>query len=89
MAAEVFTEAAVAEVAERFVCIRVDADREPAIVQQFRVQGFPTVQFISSRGVPLNRVVGKQPADQFIAQMHAALQSVARRDQLSHPATVR
>lgn len=81
MADEVFTQQAVADLAARFVCVRIDADVEPAVCQQFRVQGYPTVQFVSPHGAPLNRVVGKQPAQQFIAQMQAALQSVARRAQ--------
>lgn len=80
MAAEVFTQPTVAAMAERFVCVKVDADAEPAVCQHFRVQGFPTVQFLSPRGEPLNRVVGKQPTEQFLVQMQAALQSVARRE---------
>ncbi|MBX7167696.1 MAG: thioredoxin family protein [Pirellulales bacterium] len=89
MAAEVFTQPGIIEISERFVCVRVDADAEPTICQQFRVQGFPTVQFLSPRGVPLNRVTGKQPAASFAMEMQTALQATARREQYRRDALTR
>jgi thioredoxin-like negative regulator of GroEL len=59
--------------------VLVDADAEPEVCRQLRVQAFPTVQFVSVRGTPLNRVVGKKPGHQLMMAMQAALQSVARR----------
>ena len=79
MANEAFTSPQVVGLSERFVCILVDADAEPEVCNQFRVQGFPTVQFVSPRGVPLNRVVGKKPGHQLMMAMQAALQNIARR----------
>lgn len=79
MADEAFTQPQVVALAEHFVCVLVDADAHPDVCRQFRVQAFPTVQFVSSRGVPLNRVVGKKPGHQLMMSMQAALQSVARR----------
>jgi len=79
MADEAFTSPQVVSLAQQFVCVLVDADAEPEVCRQFRVQAFPTVQFVSARGVPLNRVVGKKPGHQLMMAMQAALQSVARR----------
>jgi thioredoxin-like negative regulator of GroEL len=79
MADEAFTSPQVVTLAQQFVCVLVDADRESEVCRQFRVQAFPTVQFVSARGVPLNRVVGKKPGHQLMMAMQAALQSVARR----------
>lgn len=81
MADEAFTHEQVMGLSERFVCILVDADAEPEVCKQFRVQGYPTIQFLSPRGVPLNRIVGKKPGHQVMMAMQAALQNVARRDQ--------
>jgi thiol:disulfide interchange protein len=83
MANEAFTSPQVVGLSEKFVCILVDADAEPGVCQQFRVQGFPTVQFVSPRGVALNRVVGKKPSHQLMMAMQAALQNVARRSEPS------
>jgi thiol:disulfide interchange protein len=79
MADEAFSNPQVVTLAQQFVCVLVDADAEPEVCRQFRVQAFPTVQFMSPRGVPLNRVVGKKPGHQLMISMQAALQSVARR----------
>lgn len=80
MEAEAFTQEAVVELSKQFICILVDADCEPNVCREFKVKGYPTIQFLSPRGVPLNRVTGKQPAQQLVIQMQAALQAVARRD---------
>lgn len=79
MADETFADADVVKWSSRFVCILVDADAEPDVCHQFRVEGYPTIQFLSPQGVPLNRVVGRRPADQLLPQMQAALGATASR----------
>ncbi len=77
LAADAFTDESVVKLSEQFVCVLIDADREPAVCQQFQVRGYPTIQFVSSRGQLLNRVVGKEPGHVLVRQMHAALQGLA------------
>jgi thiol:disulfide interchange protein len=79
MADDAFTQDAVVNRADQFVCVLVDADAEPDVCRQFRVRGYPTVQFLSAQGAPLNRVTGKQPGHLLVMEMQAALQAVARR----------
>jgi thioredoxin-related protein len=79
MAAEAFVHPQVVNLSDQFVCVLVNADTEPDVCRQFAVNGYPTVQFLSPRGVALNRLVGKQPARQLMMAMQAALQNVARR----------
>ena len=79
MAAEAFTHPQVVNLSNQFVCVLVDADAEPAVCQQFQITGYPTLQFLSPRGVPLERVVGKRPGHQVMMAMQSALQHVARR----------
>ena len=79
MADDAFCQDAVVSLSEQFVCVLVDADAEPEVCRQFRVKGYPTIQFLSPRGTPLNRVTGKQPTVQLVMEMQAALQAVARR----------
>ncbi|MGH7138783.1 MAG: thioredoxin family protein [Pirellulales bacterium] len=79
MANEVLVQDAVVELSRNFVCVLVDADTEPDVCRRFEVRGFPTIQFVSARGVRLNRITGKQPARLLIAQMNAALHAIARR----------
>ena len=79
MAREASADEQVVQLSRRFVCILVDADTEPEICREFRVRAYPTIQFISPQGVPLNRVTGKTPAGQLASQMQAALQATASR----------
>jgi thiol-disulfide isomerase/thioredoxin len=79
MAVDALSQEAVVRIADRFVCVLVDADAEPEVCRQFRVRAYPTLQFLSPTGVPLNRMTGKQPGQQVVMEMQAALQAVARR----------
>ena len=79
MADEAFTHPQVVSLSEHFVCVLIDVDAEPDVCRQFQVSRYPTIQFVSPRGVPLERIVGKQPGHQLMMAMQAALQSVARR----------
>lgn len=79
MMAEAFHHQAVVKLSGQFVCVLVDADAEPEVCRQFRVRGYPTVQFLSPRGTPLNRMTGKQGSAELVLQMQAALQALARR----------
>jgi thioredoxin-like negative regulator of GroEL len=87
MANEAFGQPPVVALSQHFVCVQIDADAERDVCQQFRVQAFPTVQFVSVRGVPLNRIVGKKPSRDLVLAMQAALQSVARRATNLDPAS--
>jgi len=73
----------------KFVCILVDADLEPEICRDFRVRGYPTIQFMSPQGVPLNRLMGKTAPRQLALQMQAALQATASRVQYIRQTAVR
>jgi thiol:disulfide interchange protein len=79
MADEAFTHPQVVRLSGQFVCVLVDADVEPEVCRQYEVSGYPTIQFLSPRGVPLERVVGKKPGQQVMMAMQAALEHVARR----------
>ena len=79
MANEAFSEEQVVRLSGRFLCVLVDADKEPNVCRDFGVRGYPTIQFLSPGGLPLNRITGKRPVHQLVVEMQAALQAVARR----------
>jgi thiol-disulfide isomerase/thioredoxin len=78
MAAETFADPQVSQMADRFVCVAVDADEEPDVCDRFRVRSYPTVQFLSRRGESLQRLVGMTAGAVLVRQMHAALDNLAR-----------
>ena len=76
-----FADPSVEELAQEFVCVEVDMD-DPAnerLCENFEVVASPTVQFLSSYGVPLRKIASVQTSETLVAQMQAALASVAWR----------
>ena len=89
LAADAFTHEQVVGLSEQFVCVLVDADAQPQICRHYHVRSFPTIQFLSPRGVPLNRVTGKRPGTQLVMEMQSALQATARRVEPGRSSTLR
>jgi thiol:disulfide interchange protein len=79
MLEETFTDERVVGLSKSFICIKVDIGDEPSVCRQFHVESYPTVQFMSPKGVPLNRFTGKKEASQLAVQMQAALEAAAYR----------
>ena len=63
---------AVGTLADGFVCILIDADREAALCRHYGVSGFPTIQFTAPDGRMLHRLVGRQTATKLATAMRAA-----------------
>ena len=82
-----FTDNTVRLLADGFVCILVDADRQPALCRELGVSGFPTIQFIAADGRMLHRLVGRQSA----ASLATAMRTATNRHAwlLGEPTTVR
>lgn len=70
---EVFPTREVIALSQKFVCIRVDGDERPELVDRYVVDGYPTLLFLEHDGRELNRVSGYAPADEIVAEMEAAL----------------
>lgn len=80
MADEALLDPKVVRLGRQFICVRVDADSEQTVCQQLQVPAYPTLLFLSPRGVPLERVVGKRAGHEVLMAMQSALQHVARRN---------
>ena len=72
-----FYNSTVQRLANQFVCVLVDADREPNTCSEFQVRGYPTVQFLAADGRQLHSLVGQQSTSQLLAGMQIALERVA------------
>jgi thiol:disulfide interchange protein len=83
MADEALLDPKVVRLGRQFVCVRVDADVEQNVCRELQVPAFPTLLFLSPRGVPLEKVVGKRAGHEVLMAMQAALQHVARRNSSS------
>ncbi len=72
-----FADPTIGKLAEQFVCVLVDADREPDVCREYAIEGFPTVQFLAADGRRLHRLVGRQSTPQLATGMQAALERMA------------
>jgi len=77
MEATAFEDPTIGKLAKQFVCVLVDADREPEVCREYTVEGYPTIQFLAADGRRLHRLVGRQPTSKLMAGMQAALERVA------------
>lgn len=71
---EVYTVPEVADTMRKFVCVKVDGDKEKDVVQHYNVRGYPTIVFLNSKLEEVGRIPGYLPADKFLEQLKAALE---------------
>ena len=70
---EVFPDAQVVALSEKFVNVKIDTDATPAVAQKYGVRGLPTIVFLSSTGEVLNTTVGFRDAPAFARIMREVL----------------
>lgn len=63
---EVFTDARVASALRNVVSIRMDADREERLAEQYRIDSLPTLLFLDPSGKVVKSVSGFVDADQLL-----------------------
>jgi len=73
--AEVLNQADAQAAASRFVCVRVDFNRQD-LRDQYRVKVFPTIIPATSRGTASQRLSGAQTVESFVAGLTTALTAV-------------
>lgn len=72
-----FQEDAVKPFLRRFVLVNIDINRQKDVCRWLNVEATPTIQFLSSQGVPLQRINGVTQPEDLIARMNSALQTIA------------
>lgn len=59
----------VIELSRRFVCVKVNTDKEEALTEKYEIEGLPTLVFLDSTGKEKKRVEGMVPAKNLILLM--------------------
>ena len=62
---------------QRFVLVNVDINEQKEVCRWLNIDSTPTIQFLSTDSVPLQRVNGAAKPEDLIAHMNVALQTVA------------
>jgi len=68
---EVWPEATVVNLSEKFICIAVDVDRHKSIKNRYRIEVVPTLVFTDPWGGELARRTGYVPLPQMVSMMEA------------------
>lgn len=63
----------VSSLADKFVCVKINAERDTQSAAKYQVTGYPTILFLDGKGNVLQRIPGYQPPDQFAAVMKSVL----------------
>ena len=66
----------------RFVLLKIDADREPALANHLNIRSYPTLYFADSTGKIINVVNGFKEADEFHEIIQASLSKIPPPDGL-------
>jgi thioredoxin-related protein len=63
----------VSSLSEKFVCVKINAEKDPSLAEKCNVSGYPTILFLDGNGKVLSRIPGFLPADQFYNEMNKVL----------------
>ncbi len=75
---ETFSEESVIRlVRESFVAVKVDVDQEPDLKKRFKIEGLPTIVFLSPGGEELARLEGFRPPEVFLKEARKPAESSA------------
>lgn len=66
---DTYTDSRVVQLSRKFVNIKVDGDKSPDIVKQYKIEGYPTIVFLNAKGKESRRIVGYKDADEFLKVM--------------------
>jgi len=82
MLKKTFCDRGIIELSHHFICVQVDISDEAndSLCHEFQVTGSPTIQFISSSGIVLQRLTQLQSAERLERQMQVVLHSIAWRE---------
>jgi thiol-disulfide isomerase/thioredoxin len=74
---DTYSDPTVRELSERFICVKIDGDKEPALVAKYSVSGYPTILFLASSGDNVDTVVGYADPRHLSEKMNAVLKQTA------------
>ena len=63
---------------EKFICVKINAEKEPVIAGKYGVSGYPTIIFLDSNGNVLQKNPGFLPPDAFLQTMDKILSTMPK-----------
>ena len=70
---ETYTDKSVTEISRKFICVKIDTEKDADSAARYRINGLPTILFLDKNGNIISEVVGFRDADGMLSEMHKAL----------------
>lgn len=77
---DTYSDKKVDELSKRFICVKINGDKEPAVAMKYGVRGYPTIMFFDPDGKVLDTIVGYVKPDQMINFMNKVIESASKTD---------
>ncbi|MCG2710935.1 MAG: DUF255 domain-containing protein [Candidatus Omnitrophica bacterium] len=65
----------VAELAKKFICVKIDTSKQPDVAKNYKIRGLPTTVFLTSEGKVMDTIAGYLPPEEFLKHMETALKA--------------
>lgn len=73
---DTFTDSRVIDLSRKFVCVKVNVDKNRKLAEKYEIEGIPTIIFFNSKSKEIHRIVGYRDADDFLQEMRKALKKI-------------
>jgi len=75
---DTYSDPKVKAAAEKFVCVKINAEKEQALTSKYAIAGFPTIVFLDRDGNLISKITGYLPPDKFLANMNKILSALPK-----------
>jgi thioredoxin-related protein len=75
---DTYSDPKVSAASANFICVKINAEKEPAIAGKYGVLGYPTIIFLDSNGNVLQKNPGYLPPAQFLDNMNKILSTTPK-----------
>jgi thiol-disulfide isomerase/thioredoxin len=73
---DTYADPEVANLAKKFICVKVNGDKYPELVSKYGVSGYPTIIFLDPDGNKTNAIVGYVNAEGMLSRMNVVISSL-------------
>lgn len=76
---ETFSDSQVDSLSKNFVCVKIDGNKNPDLLDKYKIPGFPAIIFLNNSGVEMERIIGYREPALFIEAMQRVLSSLPQK----------
>ena len=63
----------VVDLAQKFVPVKINTDKQPDVAKKYDISGIPVILFLNEKGSVKHKIEGFMPPEQFAKEMEVAL----------------